>query len=219
MAEQPYNPLDKLNLGKSVAEALLDKEADSLGEIGAFEGAGIYAIYYDGPFKPYQLMAARNAEHAEWPIYIGKAIPSGARKGGALFSEITGRPLWIRLRDHAESVKASSNLDIADFECRYLTIDDIWIPLGETLLIAHFKPLWNLYLEGFGNHDPGAGRYNGLQPLWDVLHPGRPWAARCQARPQTAKVMAERVAEFLEANEPPTDPRLKFSPEPNLENL
>jgi hypothetical protein len=198
-----YNPLDKLNLAKSVAEALLDKKPDSLGSIETFDGAGIYAIYYNGRCKPYRLLAARNADGAEWPIYIGKAIPSGGRKGAALFSEITGRYLWNRLRDHADSVRAASNLDIDDFQCRYLAIDDIWIPLGETLLIAHFKPVWNLYLEGYGNHDPGAGRYQGLRPMWDVLHPGRSWAEKCRDRPQTADDLAQHVAEFLKANQPP----------------
>jgi hypothetical protein len=206
-----YNPLDKLNLGKSVAEALLDKESDALGEIEAFNGAGIYAIYYRGPFKPYKRLAARNAEGSQWPVYIGKAIPSGGRKGAALFSEITGRHLWSRLREHADSVRAANNLEIEHFQCRYLAIDDIWIPLGETLLIAHFKPVWNLYLEGFGNHDPGAGRYEGLRPMWDVLHPGRAWAEKCRARPQTADELAHHVAEFLKANEPPADAHFKFA--------
>jgi hypothetical protein len=206
-----YNPLDKLNLAKSVAEALLDKEPDSLGDISTFDGAGIYAIYYRGSFKAYRRLAARNAESAQWPIYVGKAIPSGGRKGAALFSEITGRYLYNRLREHADSVRAANNLNIKDFQCRYLAIDDIWIPLGETLLIAHFKPVWNLYLEGFGNHDPGAGRYQGLRPMWDVLHPGRTWAEKCQVRPQTSDELAQGVAEFLKSNEPPPDAHLKFS--------
>ncbi len=33
-------------------------------------------------------------------------------------------------------------------------------------------------VEGFGNHDPGSGRYNSQKPPWDVVHPGRPWADR-----------------------------------------
>ncbi len=205
-----YNPLDKVNLGKSVAEALLDRKADSLGEIEQFIGAGIYAIYYNGDFPPYSLMAKRNAKKSEWPIYIGKAIPSGGRKGAAVFSEITGRYLWSRLKEHADSIRSVDNLDIDDFKCRYLAIDDIWIPLGETLLIAKFKPFWNLSLDGFGNHDPGAGRYNGLRPLWDVLHPGRGWAERCRARPETPKQLGKMAAEFLAENEP-TDTHIKFN--------
>jgi hypothetical protein len=41
-----YNPLDKINLGKSVAEALIDRDAEPLGTLPQFAGAGIYAIYY-----------------------------------------------------------------------------------------------------------------------------------------------------------------------------
>lgn len=210
MTEQ-YNPLDKVNLGKSVAEALLDKKVDSLGSIEQFTGAGIYAIYYKGEFAPYGRMAKRNARKFEWPIYIGKAIPSGGRKGTAVFSEITGRHLYNRLKEHADSIRAVNNLDVEDFYCRYLPIDDIWIPLGETLLIAKFKPVWNLSLDGFGNHDPGSGRYDGLRPLWDVLHPGRSWAVKCKARTETPRELAKKVADFLEENEP-SDARIKFTP-------
>ena len=42
--ETPYNPLDKLNLGESVADALLAKEKVLLNSIEPFSGAGIYAI-------------------------------------------------------------------------------------------------------------------------------------------------------------------------------
>lgn len=211
MAEQ-YNPLDKINLGKSVAEALLDRPLDSLGTLAPFEGAGIYVIYYKGKSAPYQAMGKRNAANAEWPLYVGKAIPSGSRRGSALFSKIAGRHVFNRLRDHAESIQAATNLDIDDFQCRYLIVDDIWIPLGETLLIARFKPAWNHLLDGFGNHDPGAGRYNGLRPLWDVLHPGRGWADKCAKRSDTPAELSSKVADFLKNNPPPDEPRMKFAP-------
>jgi hypothetical protein len=55
-------------------------------------------------------------------------------------------------------------------------VDDIWILLGESLLIEKFAPIWNSTVEGFGNHDPGSGRYNSHRPPWNVVHPGRPWA-------------------------------------------
>jgi hypothetical protein len=210
---EQYNPLDKVNLGKSVAEALLDKKEDSLGSIEQFSGAGIYAIYYNGGFAPYSLMAKRNARKADWPIYIGKAIPSGGRKGSAIFSEITGRFLYNRLREHADSIREVGNLKVEDFQCRYLAIDDIWIPLGETLLISKFRPLWNLSLDGFGNHDPGAGRYSGLRPLWDVLHPGRSWADKCKTRTETPRELGKMVSDFLVENEP-KDAHIKFTPPP-----
>jgi len=44
----PFNPLDKTNLGASVADALLARPAMPLGELAEFQGAGVYAIYYGG---------------------------------------------------------------------------------------------------------------------------------------------------------------------------
>jgi len=32
--------------------------------------------------------------------------------------------------------------------------------------------------DGFGNHDPGSGRYNQKRSVWDQVHPGRSWATR-----------------------------------------
>ena len=213
MTDKQYNPLDKLNLGKSVAEALLDGPVHSLATIDQFAGAGIYVIYYTGPFEPYELMAKRNAQEPTWPIYIGKAVPAGARTGRRLFSEITGRVLWNRLKEHADSIRVARNLDIDDFDCCYLTVDDLWIPLAETVLIARFRPLWNQALEGFGNHDPGAGRYGGLRPLWDALHPGRSWAEKCRARPEALDELSERMWNFLKEHQPPEDVRISFKPD------
>jgi len=195
---------------QSVAEALLDRPLDSLANIATFDGAGIYAIYYSGQFAPYRLMSERNETAFEWPVYIGKVIPSGGRKGAAIVSNISGQYLWKRLREHADSVRAATNLNLDHFRCRYLIVDDIWIPLGEALLIARFKPVWNLALDGFGNHDPGAGRYSGQRPLWDILHPGCVWAERCASRAETAEELAKRVSAFLAENPPPLEPRMSF---------
>lgn len=57
---EPYNPLDKRHLGESVADALLRCDAEPLGEIETFDGAGIYAIYYTGNFGGYAPIAERN---------------------------------------------------------------------------------------------------------------------------------------------------------------
>lgn len=192
----PFNPLAKKNLGASVAEALLAQLAQPLGKVSQFTGAGIYAIYYTGKFPAYSQIAKRNAkDRFESPIYVGKAIPEGARKGGA--SGATTKALFKRLAEHADSVKSAKNLDIKDFFCRYLVVEDIWIPLGESLLIAKFSPIWNSLVDGFGNHDPGSGRYKGLRPRWDVLHPGRGWAMKCKERSETAEQIIRDVQTFL----------------------
>jgi hypothetical protein len=127
---------------------------------------------------------------------VGKAIPKGARKGGISGDLATGTVLHDRLKEHAESIRATANLQIADFYCRYLAVDDIWIPLGENLLIETFSPLWNCVVDGFGNHDPGKGRHQGKMPSWDVLHPGRTWAGRLQPGKQLESIEAE-VTSFL----------------------
>ena len=211
-----YNPLDKLNLGKSVAEALLDRPAHPIGELPRIDGAGIYVIYYTGNFEPYAEIARANAQSLRWPIYIGKAVPSGARRGVSLFSAVGGPALHGRLADHRKSIQSvqdgSGNLRVEDFHIRHLIVDDIWIPLGESLLISRFKPVWNAYLDGFGNHTPGKGRFEGMRPLWDTLHPGREWAMRCGERPESVEGIAEGVRSFLRRNPPPEDPHMRFAP-------
>lgn len=193
----PFNPLDKTNLGASVADALLARPALPLGDLPPFHGAGVYALYYTGKFKPYEPLAQRNrSERFGAPIYVGKAVPAGSRKGGVLDAR-PGKVLFNRLAEHAESLCLASNLDIKDFFCRFLVVDDIWIPLGESLLIARHSPLWNSLIDGFGNHDPGSGRHAGMRPRWDVIHPGRPWAARCRDRDESAKDIERDVASFL----------------------
>lgn len=193
----PFNPLDKTNLGASVADALLAQSPVPLDDLREFHGAGVYAIYYVGKFKAYAPLAARNkVGQLSAPIYVGKAVPAGSRRGGALDAK-PGRVLFRRLTEHADSILATENLSLADFHCRFLVVDDIWIPLGESLLIARFSPVWNSIVDGFGNHDPGSGRHAGMRPRWDVLHPGRPWAEKCRERDESGAEIERDVVTFL----------------------
>lgn len=197
----PFNPLDKRNLGASVAEALLGRKPRPLGELQPFNGAGIYALYYSGPFPAYARLAELNrGPDPQAPIYIGKAIPEGGRKGELVRDVLSTRSLFRRLRDHASSIEATT-LRINDFTCRHLVVDDIWIPLGESLLIAKFSPVWNTLVDGFGNHNPGKGRHRGMMPRWDVLHPGREWAQLCEPRIESAEEITREVESRL-AGEP-----------------
>lgn len=210
----PFNPLDKKNLGASVAEAMLARPPFRLDEIPQFTGAGIYAVYYTGDFPAYTRLSQANQEDRfAAPIYVGKAIPAGGRKGGALANVSTTRALYNRLREHADSLRETANLHVKDFHARFLVVDDIWIPLGESLLIAKFSPVWNALIDGFGNHDPGSGRYNGMRPRWDVLHPGRGWAGKCQARPETDTDIIQDIVTYLRNAVFPPDQRLI---EPNV---
>lgn len=199
--EGPYNPLDKFNLGASVTEALLAREAVSLGSLKPFLGAGIYAIYYLGTFPPYAVISNANRNgRLSMPIYVGKAIPAGGRKGRVALDATPGQVLFNRLREHADSIQQAENIDLADFACRFLVVDDIWIPLGESLLITRSRPLWNQVLDGFGNHDPGSGRGAQRRSRWDVIHPGRAWATRLAENKQSKDALLERIARFLDAS-------------------
>lgn len=193
----PFNPLDKRHLGESAANALIESEVLDL-PLAPFIGAGVYALYYTGDFPAYSELSEINKDGLYiCPIYVGKAVPAGARKGGVGMDVEHGLALRNRLNEHAESISAAKNLELSDFHCRFLVVDDIWIPLTESLLIERFKPVWNRVLDGFGNHDPGKGRHSGKMPPWDCLHPGRAWAERLQPCAYSADELDLKVRTYL----------------------
>ena len=65
-----YNPLDKINLGNSVATALLEQPVHPLGDIPSFEGAGIYVLYYRGPLSPLTLPSRRPTPRKRAGLFI-----------------------------------------------------------------------------------------------------------------------------------------------------
>jgi hypothetical protein len=192
----PYNPLDRINLARSIEGELLGRDVTPLGDVGAVRGSGIYAIYYAGKAKLYQPTTNTPPDFCR-PIYVGKAIPKGSRKGGLSASRGTGNPLRERLRQHAGSIDEAVNIDLADFFVRHLLVDDIWIPLGENVMIERFRPAWNLAVEGFGNKVPGQLRITQKLSPWDVLHPGRGVAEGLGATPVSQEFMIKRVSDFL----------------------
>lgn len=196
---QAYNPLDKINLAKSIEIELLTSAAEPLSAVGETAGAGVYVIYYTGAFPAYAPVAEANrgGEFTN-PIYIGKAIPKGGRKGGiSAEAAVVGRALGDRLKQHASSVAEAENLDIADFHVRHLVVDDIWIPLGENMLIETFKPVWNRAIDGFGNKDPGRRRATQFRSPWDVLHPGRAFTVKLAQSPVTPEFLVQRVEDYF----------------------
>ena len=144
-----------------------------------FEGSGVYALYYLGGFELYQKVSKANAKSVDTQIYVGKAVPPGWRTARTSIS--SGPTLGNRINEHARNIAQSPSLDVKDFKCRFMILSgnegDLIVPI-EAELIRTFKPLWNWRIDGFGNHDPGAGRYNQAKSEWDVLHPGRSWAGR-----------------------------------------
>ena len=201
----PYNPLAKTNLAASIVSKLLRQKPENLPP-GKFIGAGIYLIYYTGNFEPYRPVSNANWKDAfAQPIYVGKAVPSGGRKGAKGLDTPHGDALHNRLDEHADSILAVPSLSITDFKCRWLVVDEVFIHLGETMLITHFKPLWNLVVDGFGNHAPGKGRKKGKKPMWDVIHPGRPWAKGLNAAVSSEQVLKLVQHHFAVAPVPPPD--------------
>lgn len=192
---EPYNPLARVNLGRSVENALLLQEPLALADLKPFVGAGIYAIYYAGDFAAYSPVSSR---HCHFPIYVGKAVPAGARQGKLGLNVNPGRALFSRLREHERSISDAKNLDVSDFWTRYLVVEDIWIPLGESLLIAHFRPVWNQAVDGFGIHTPGKGRFGSRRSDWDELHPGRPWYDKMAAHTNPSELEAKIAYHFEE---------------------
>lgn len=171
-AEAPYDPLDYSNLTASVVRELMQRDAVPLPPPQSFPGPGVYALFYNGGFQPY---ASLSSPDWDKPIYVGKAVLPGARKGLAA-ADMEHPSLYKRLREHSESIQAATNLDVNDFRCRYLVVIPLWITMAERFLIEHYRPPWNVCVEGFGLHNPGAGRHEGEISWWDALHPGRPWA-------------------------------------------
>lgn len=144
-----------------------------------FIGGGVYALYYLGEYELYSPLSKLNHEDCKYPIYVGKAVPPGWRTG-RVGSSITA-DLHQRLKEHTRSLEQAENLKADSFQCRFMILNDVESDLVvpvEASLIRQYRPLWNMVVDGFGNHDPGKGRYNQAKSEWDVLHPGRRWAER-----------------------------------------
>ena len=200
LGEEVFNPLDKTHLAESVKDHLLKRPVVPLPP-ERFSGAGIYALYYTGEFPPYRrIIEIAPSNEGSVPVYVGKAVPQGARKGGYELGADPGDVLHKRISEHATSIEAARNLNLAEFFCRYLLVDDIWIPLGESLLIETFKPIWNIHLDGFGHHDQGRARRGQMKSSWDTLHPGRPWAEKVEKpNNKSADELSDDISSYLDA--------------------
>lgn len=169
----PYDPLALENLAHSVERALLDTNPVNLAEVPQTVGPGIYALYYTGDEALYSPISD---QACSTPIYVGKAVPPGGRKG-LVDPNKDSNALWTRLQEHKESLEQAQNLDVADFKARYLVVVPFFVGLAEEIMIRKYQPVWNLKLDGFGNHDPGENRRGqGQRPAWDEVHPGRWWS-------------------------------------------
>lgn len=162
-----------------------------------FSGTGVYAIYYTGKFSSYSSISTENRTEYKLPIYVGKAVPQGWRQ--ARVENKSSFELFTRINEHKRSIEQVSNLEISDFFIRFMILENSAVDLISTIesaLIRHYKPLWNTTIDGFGNHDPGSGRYNQAKSDWDVLHPGRPWAEKCTGDANSIDNVRESVIKY-----------------------
>lgn len=192
MDEKPYNPLDYEKLTGNLIRALMEREPVSLPLPERFPGPGVYALFYTGDFPAYSRI---RSEDVRTPIYVGKAVPPGARKGG-VEDNLQSPTLYKRIHEHVASIQSADNLELKDFLCRYMTVVPLWITVAERFLIEHYRPIWNVCIDGFGLHNPGRGRFKGKLPWWDALHPGRHWAANLR-QTKSAEEALRRLSEFL----------------------
>lgn len=166
-----------------------------------FTGAGVYALYYTGSNPLYRRYAELNRLSYDYPIYVGKAVPRGWRQARIQHKIIDlGTELFSRIREHSRNIAISNNLELKDFACRFVIFEDSgsdMISTIEAALIKLNRPLWNTIVDGFGNHTPGAGRFEQAKSDWDVIHPGRLWAERCKGIPKDEHNILQRIEEYF----------------------
>lgn len=163
-----------------------------------FEGAGVYALYYVGKKGLYKKFHEINRIDFRLPIYVGKAVPRGWRQGR--ISDSTSQELYRRLCDHTKSIASAENLSVNDFLCRFMILENAasnLIGTVEAALIRNYQPLWNSHIDGFGNHDPGSGRYNQERSEWDIIHPGRSWALKYAESSKDCKMIINSVSNYF----------------------
>jgi Eco29kI restriction endonuclease len=169
-----------------------------------FSGAGVYALYYTGTNGSYGKYGELNRLAYNNPIYVGKAVLKGWRQSRTSSLSQKSRELCNRLREHQRNLGAVSNLKLENFACRFVILEDSssdMISTIEAALIQLYRPLWNTTLDGFGNHDPGKGRYQQAKSDWDVIHVGRTWAEKCLGTPNSEAQILERIATYFESLE------------------
>jgi Eco29kI restriction endonuclease len=149
-----------------------------------FLGTGVYALYYIGANPIYARYAQLNRLSYGYPIYVGKAVPKGWRQARLSDNSMAqSNELINRLREHYKNINVAKGLGVEDFMCRFVIFEDEGSDMIGTIEAALIKlnmPLWNTSIDGFGNHDPGSGRYEQAKSEWDIIHPGRLWAEKCK---------------------------------------
>lgn len=167
----------------------------------SFLGTGVYALYYIGRNPLYKRYAELNRLSYDYPIYVGKAVPKGWRQSRSSDNKLNqSRELISRLREHGRSISIAADLLLEDFMCRFVIFEDEgsdMISTIEAALIKLNRPLWNTSVDGFGNHDPGSGRYEQAKSGWDVIHEGRQWANKCNGKHAEKSTVISKINKHL----------------------
>lgn len=170
----------------------------------SFLGSGVYAIYYTGNNTFYSKLSEINRLSYSLPIYVGKAVPDGWRQGRISDTSLNqSNKLFSRIREHTKNIELGEALSIDDFSCRFVIFEESgsdMISTIEAALIKLFKPVWNTTVDGFGNHDPGRGRYNQAKSDWDVIHPGRKFARKCLGKANSKTIIINRINDHFNAS-------------------
>lgn len=168
----------------------------------SFPGTGVYALYYTGNNPLYKRYAELNRLSYGYPIYVGKAVPKGWRQARSSDNaQNQSRELIGRLREHGRNITLGAGLSLEDFMCRFVIFEEegsSMISTIEAALIKLNKPLWNTTIDGFGNHDPGSGRYEQAKSDWDVIHEGRVWANKCNGKHSEKKAIISSICLHLQ---------------------
>jgi hypothetical protein len=168
-----------------------------------FQGTGVYAIYCTARSGVYKEFHKINRTAYTVPIYIGKAVPKGWRQARSVCSDGSeSYELNNRIREHGRNLQAVEGIEPEDFRCRFMILEGAesdLIGTVEAALIRKYKPLWNTLLDGFGNHDPGSGRYEQAMSDWDVCHPGRLWAKKCRGKHSDRELLLKSIADFMDS--------------------
>ena len=201
-----FDPLAVENVGVTLAVELLEQPLTEMPPKTPFGGAGVYALYYSGNHSAYLDLCKLDAGRFKYPVYIGKAAGESAKQG--FNPNGSGeRKLYGRIVEHSRSIDAVENLDLANFRCRYLVLNDAYIALAESVMIRMFRPPWNGM--SFGSKVVGKFRMTGKPGLWDSLHPGRGGRPAGSEQADTAaQLIARRTVELSHDLADPTLKRM-----------
>jgi hypothetical protein len=201
-----FNPLNRLSIEQDELNEIFVEEFEKQNcqtlpeKRQTFDCLGVYCLYYFGDHRFYEPISNEKWD-CEIPIYVGKGVPQGSRKGNLDLESSSGRRVYERLRKHHRAITRVENLDISDFRCRYLILSREWVEYVERLLVSNYLPWWNRYVDGFGINDPGEGRDTQKESVWDALHPGRRFVDKLELPPHGSKeeVWEKEVQPKIEA--------------------